>query len=546
MNRFSQVTTAIFALLLCATTYSAETVKAPVQSVGLFKNGLSVITRQIDIPADGEYKLEDVPVPLHGSWWVESDAEIETRVTKIKIQKPLKTITAGDYARALSGKKVEIYIRGEHTNLPTKLVGTVVEYKYEKPDVNWNRHYLQNRYYGMNPGQPRPAQGLLQIKHENGRIYLIEPTLIGMVNLSSSQKFEPQVTEEKNVLLFKAGNVSAGGSKIYVTYLSKGITWAPSYKVNLTDGEKLELTQKAVLKNELMDLADADIHLISGFPNVPFGHVTSLLSPTTTMANFFQQLNQRPGQQSNMMSQQMVMSNVAAPQAQPDLKPPQGEGVDIHYQNIGKRTMKEGDSLAFKTASAKADYERIVDWVIPDHRTANGRYIQEYERRNNPDKYDDAPWDALRFDNPLEFPMTTAAAIILDKGKFHGQSISYFTNPSEETTLRVTKALSVRTKAVETEQQGDRKIVYVGGNDYRKSTVNGELTATNYRKEKIKLHIKRRFSGELLKADKNPKTELMEEGVYSVNKRNQLIWELEIEPGATVTLKYSYEVLVDN
>ena len=53
--------------------------------------------------------------------------------------------------------------------------------------------------------------------------------------------------------------------------------------------------------------------------------------------------------------------------------------------------------------------------------------------------------------------------------------------------LRVEKALSVRTRATENEQLNKdgsgRDLVWVGGRQYRKATVEGELAVSNHRKE---------------------------------------------------------------
>ena len=58
--------------------------------------------------------------------------------------------------------------------------------------------------------------------------------------------------------------------------------------------------------------------------------------------------------------------------------------------------------------------------------------------------------------------------------------------------------------------------------------------------------IRRRFSGELLEADGKPECVLREEGVYSVNKRNELTWTITLKPGKETTLSYRYTVLVSH
>jgi len=108
--------------------------------------------------------------------------------------------------------------------------------------------------------------------------------------------------------------------------------------------------------------------------------------------------------------------------------------------------------------------------------------VSEHERNNYPEKYQDAACDAVRFRDPLEFPITTAPAMIVANGRFNGQQMSYWGNPGEETTLHVTKALSVRTRSVERELEGTREIIRIAGDDYRKTTVQGELRANNHRK----------------------------------------------------------------
>ena len=145
--------------------------------------------------------------------------------------------------------------------------------------------------------------------------------------------------------------------------------------------------------------------------------------------------------------------------------------------------------------------------------------------------------------------MTTGPATVVSGGQFNGQRTSYWVNAGEETVLRVGKALSVRTRSVETEQLnkigGERDLVWVGGRQCRKSTVAGELSVSDHRKENVQLLIRRRFSGDLVAAEV-AKSSLREEGVFSINKRNELLWTVPLAAGEERTLKYSYTVLVPN
>jgi len=542
-------TTAIIVLVGLLSAAYADEKETPVESrivsVGLFKNGLAVVKRTVTVPGPGAYVLRDVPEPVHGTFWIESDAVVETRLTTRDLLVPA---TGADFQNELAGRRVTIHFRDGQ--IPPA-VGVVLP--PEKPDKRtWDRAYEQTNdwrwysrssYSGSQPAQPR----YLVLQTEAGSAY-IDSSMIAYAQVDGPPK---KVTKPQPVLLFTVGEMQAKPATIDVSYLTKGIGWAASYRVDITNPRELVIGQHADIRNELEDITDAEVSLITGFPSIQFAHVASPLSARTTWANFFQQLSMDPSQNRgnrNIMSQQTVMSNRWEPEQGIDLSAaPLGEGPDVHYQPIGRRMLAEGDCIAMSVASGKAAYERIVEWIVPDTRDAQGRYRQDYDRQQNADKEQDAAWDALRFRNPLKMPMTTGPAAIYSTGRFLGQRTSFYVSAGEETTLHVTKALSVRTRATENEEQQEKRdLVWIGGNDYRKVSVKGELTASNHRAEEIKLVIRRRFSGEMVDAAGEPKVSLLEEGVYSINKRNELVWSITLPPGKEQTFTYRYTVLVWN
>jgi hypothetical protein len=141
--------------------------------------------------------------------------------------------------------------------------------------------------------------------------------------------------------------------------------------------------------------------------------------------------------------------------------------------------------------------------------------------------------------------MTTACAVIMEGGRFRGQSLSQWVNPGQRTSLRITKALSVRTESSEVEEEGQREIVWIGGNDYQRTKVKGRLEMRNFRGKDLMLTVRCEFSGELLEAEASPEKSLRTEGVASVNPRRQLDWTLKLPAGGEKVLNYRYQVLVD-
>jgi hypothetical protein len=518
-----------------------ETVaKSKIVSVSLFKNGLAIVKREATLGKPGVYVLDDVPQPVHGTYWIESTGSVESVVKMRDVEVPATETVPGNLQEDLAGKKVTIHFKGE--NRPPVL-GTMM--KFKKPKVE------EGAGAGMRVEMP---SRFLVLQTAKGRTY---------VEASEIAYFEAENPDETVIrrqprLLLTLGDTNKEETKVAITYLTRGMAWAPSYKLDITDPKTLLLEQQAVIKNELADLDGAEVKLISGYPSVQFAHVTSPLSTRTSWAAFFQELGNSRWRNNDMLDnsftgQGFAMNNAAFNRSPVGLSlgaTPTGEGVDLHYQSIGKRTLAEGESLALTVARGKTPYERIVEWLVPDTRNEYGQEAGARGRGDEPDDGGDSAWDALKFKNPLPFAMTTGPAMVVADGKFNGQRSTYWVNAGEETVLRVEKALSIRTRALENEEvknAGDgRDFVWIGGRHFRKSLVEGELAVSNHRNETIQLVLRRRFSGDLIDSDGNPKSSLREEGVYSVNKRNELLWTLSLKAGEERKLKYRYTVLVAN
>jgi len=492
-------------------------VKSRITSAGLFKNGLAVIDRTVNVQGDGTYRLEDVPEPIHGTYWIVSDAKVVTRLTHRMVEAPADEANSANLQEELAGRNVVVY---------------------------------------FTDGGIPPASGRVA-KLEQGRFLILEKgkdrSYVDKSKIAylQAEGARTKIMRRKPVMLFEVSGLGRKKATINISYLTRGIAWAPSYRLDVSDPRQLVLQQKAIVKNELSDLVETRLELISGFPNIEFQHVTSPLTLASTWQDFFSQLSSSPRSLGHVsmgnraITQQAVRFNEPAPGGGLDLSAiPTGDGVDLHYQNIGSVSLQKGESLAVQTALARAPYNRIVEWNVPDTRGQYGSYSGREEANQDAEKFDDTAWDAIRFRNPLSFPMTTAPAMVVDGNHFSGQRLSYWVNRGEMTTLRVTKALSIRTRHTEKEVKGKRRDIYIGGDRYYRATVESELRANNHRTEEVSMVVRRRFSGELITADRKPKCTLGREGVFSVNHSNECAWNLKLKSGQDVKINYRYTVLV--
>lgn len=512
-------------ILVLASPAAAQeaVVKSKIISVGLFKNGLVVIKREVLVPGAGTFRLDALPEPVHGSFWVESTAKVDVSVKMREVETPVHVEGGMKLQSDLAGKTVTVHFRNE--KLPS-VTGTLVKLaKAEQPEglVPVERGGYHEHFWVL--------------KTIKSRIY-INPQDIAMIQTEDSDE---KIVQRKPVLIV---SVEKGDKKpsVYVSYLTNGLAWAPSYHVDISNPKTLAIEMATVIRNELVDLQDADIKLISGFPSVEFANVTSPLSARTTWTKFFQEISSRhESRDDGVLRQQAVITiyNYDA-FARPKLNlgaTPAGEGVDLHYEPIGKHTLLREESMSLSIGKAKADYERVVDWTVGTSPVA---------RKHGGDRngVKDEMWDVLVFKNPFKFPMTTAPAMVVENGKFNGQRTSFWANVGEESRLRVTRSLSVRAVS---QEQGDSKPnerVVLDDKNYTKIYLKGELTMSNHRAQPIKLNIRHAIRGVIHEINGEPKIVDREESLEDVNRVHEVLWTVNLTPGEEKKLSYKYSVLV--
>src|SRR5262245_36294675 len=84
--------TLAFLLLFAAGPGPARAEETPatgrIVSLGLFKNGLAIVKMEVSVPGPGTYRLDEVPNPVHGTFWVQSDVPVETQVRNRLVEAP--------------------------------------------------------------------------------------------------------------------------------------------------------------------------------------------------------------------------------------------------------------------------------------------------------------------------------------------------------------------------------------------------------------------------------------------------------------------------
>ena len=550
---------------------------APIISLALFKNGTAVVTRRVVPPADGAPLLLDGRLaPAHGTFWTDSAAPLAVKASVRRVALPPESIPERtSRAETYAGREATVWARvpegvadalralaagdaaatlalsapvGDEPAATVALRGAVLPpQKAEKPEARTESFawYGWSRYESVSRTTPAGRDGDFALRLANGSVVRLPEAAIAAVSAEGGDSAEIPVLE-----------IAGATAPFEMQYLARGATWAPSYRLALGKDGKARLEMSAEIRNEMEDLDGAELFLVSGFPNVEAAEIPGLLASGNSVSCFLDSLA-RPKQQygrggghSAYMSQMAwTMNSVdfadlggGASDALPQI-PGEGNSADIHYRAAGRVTLAAGTTLRLPLGAGETPVARFVDWE------PGWKYNEWGRRESDGDEDQRVPWDAVRFRNPLDAPLTTGPIAVFADGRLLGQATVRWTNPGQEATLRVTKALTVAGTFEETMpgRLEDYPTVNRFDGHYRRVTIEAKLAATNHRAEAAMLRVRPTILGEFQEASEAPESvrnDGSREARGALNPSQVLSWTFELAPGETKELTYRYTTLV--
>jgi hypothetical protein len=344
----------------------------------------------------------------------------------------------------------------------------------------------------------------------------------------------------------------AGGEKISISYLARGITWAPGYLVDLSDSKTARFSAHAVIVNEMTDFKNVDLQLATGFPNIKFGEILNPVAKSQSLAEFLGALTNPSGRQSGnsyMMNQQAIISQaedyrVSEPSVVPSYSTA-AEGVvaeDLFFYPVKNFTLMNNETSWLPLFTAEMPYKHIYTWKIEDFLDNQDHYQNQSETQGR--KMAEEVWHSCRLVNTLSMPLTTAATEFMTNGEFTGQDVCYYTAPKAETTIRINKALNLLAEQVEVEIERKRDAATFHGYRHDLVKVRGELKIRNKIGKTVDVEITKELSGEVLESDPKCSDVKTAKGLRQVNPKHILKWEIELKSNEEETLSYQYQVYI--
>lgn len=529
-----------------------RTVRAVLSEAALFKNGLAFDVFEIEVPGPGCYQVEGLPEAVHGTFWVAGDSPAlvleQVRCTEVAVRVPSPATGMVGLLLANQNRRVEVNVRGEGW-----MVGEVRLIGAEPPDIRENTFSAENMLSGRPPGPRLPAAGaapgsqLFILKTEKGETAFRCEDVQG-IHLPGGTLETGGFTEERRRCL--AFSVSAGQGKIRVCALARGLTWAPSYRVEKRADDTAEITCRAAVLDDAFDLEGAALRFIAGYPNVRFEGAVDPLSALAGIPDFLRSLSSAGesafGRRSPVVAQQMVTSNVWAPSESDALAGAAEAGgeqavEDLYLFPAVKLTMKKGgraEAPLFRLAVPCRDvYVWDLDAGEADPGWRNASRPGEGAR-------EEVVWHSLRLTNAGKAPWTTAPVMITRGSDLLGQDMLGFTPPGAKTLLKVTRSLGILARRSELEETRRRSAPTEYSGEWDVVVVKSELTVANTKNKAVDVLVKKELAGEVVGSQPTAEVRVLASGLTQVNPKAALSWELTLQPGETKKIVFRHRVLV--
>ncbi len=548
----------VFFFVFVGNAVSEETAieaKMELQQVALFKNGLGFFISEVAIP--GKTRSFYVVPPAaasHGTFWVSYPPKVEiesvvARQVEAKVQVEATTIV--DLLKSNIGRKMRIYlppVDKEDVSVEGKLV-MVTE---EPPSVPPNP-YVPGRVIGDESRASYGMRNTVLLQTSNGQVVFGADRIV-RVDFPEGGPAMKYEKKSRAVRLDVALNKAAGGQKLVVSYLAKGVTWAPSYMVDITEPDTAKLAAKAEVMDEVCDLNGVDVQLVTGYPNLQFADIASPLAMKEDLAQFLQSLIRGQSEQgrvrgvlSNVMAQSMAYDRLATA-GEVSAMPMYGvaeAGVtaeDLFLYPIEKVRLPRGAVGYFPLFTESVPYTHIYRWEIPDYVRPEGDYYGPPRQQPQPEQQE--VWHCIRLENVMKLPWTTAPAEIVKDGVILGQDTLNYTPVKDKGTVKITRAMNVKAEQLELETDRKRDAAQWYGYHYDLVAVDGKLSVANLQGKPITLEVVKMLSGEVKSMQPEAKLEKLAKALRAVNANVKLTWTFELAAGDKKEIGYTYEVYV--
>ncbi|HEY3782886.1 MAG TPA: hypothetical protein VGL56_17515 [Fimbriimonadaceae bacterium] len=491
---------------LAATMVSA----APkIISASVFTNGYAFITREIPVHGSGIIKLDPLPTASAGTFILRSTKGVEIKSIRrteeqATGQKPVESLT--DLLKANIGHSVKVGILGGDERLATQESGKLLS-----ADSN-----------------------LVLIQSGEGVVAIPRDKISMMSSSEGSFTYKQPVTNTKSALEIKVE--ASGEGKIIMQGLQSGMTWAPSYTVDLIGDNQMDITAKAIVINGIDDMDGADVRLVNGLPNLSWiksddpllsGEIAFDHSGGVGLVPNVPYITYDPSDNSVVV--QGTDKQIGAAPHMPAAPPvPMTPAENLYFYHLSSVSLKKGDRGSYQLFEKQLPCEHRYHCYLQPTGVWGGTTTSDVS-------------DELDFTNSQENPLAPAPASVFKDGEIVAQSNFGYTSPHGKGSLYLSQASDIHVSATMVElARQNQALTLPDKSVFDLVTEQETITVENLEKKTIKIELDKIVGGTILKAEGSP-TISKASAPNGQNPTSDLDWKVTVPAGGKASYVVSYK-----
>lgn len=505
------MTTLIASALLANT--ADDLTAAKIIDATLFKNGYAVVIRQVTVPSSGTVLVKEPPEAVLGTLWIYGDQGGQ-----------IKSVVAG-----------RTPVETEYTVNASSVADALRINKGKVMDITW---YDQKEWRVITGKVLNVSEQLVVIEENSGQQMFVSLTSIASFKGNKDLVWTEvrKATTDTPILRIQANP----GSKVNIMAMQAGMTWSPSYMIDISDEKKLKITGKATIINDLGVMENITARLVTGFPNMNYIGQWDPLTAMLAVVNYPAGGSGGGGRAAPMQNQAVMgRREMSSDSAFGSFVPSTGEGFsgeDLFFLPIEKVMLKQGERGYFALFQADSPFKHLYTLDLPGSLAERGG--QDFART------DLDIWHELEFDNNTKMPWSTGPSLIVKNGQMLGQDELKYTTPGTKVNVKITKALDIAAEAREEEIERERGVLKDRYNNptYDLVTVKGTIELTNLKASDVDMRIRKSIEGEVIEAPGSASSFKSTKRLNQVNINSVIEWRPSLKKGEKVTFTYTYKV----
>lgn len=512
-------------------TQAAGEVQMQVERVALFKNGYACVQMVGKMEEGLRQSIKGMPMPVLGTLWWRADVDtLRLDAEERAVSQPAACANELDLLLANVGKVAELKLGESATAYRGRIVlpGT--------PGAASGAGFVSPLLQVRSSEEKENKPELFSLQMDDGGCISFTTESISSLSIPSDQ--HPQIPENKvNVREFSVVlREPAPGAQLRLGCLSYGLSWLPIYSVELQGDDHAKVTCRAMIMNDLVDMKDVRLDLVTGFPALGSSLVPSPLSITQDLKKFLESLDSSVQLEDSHASGVMTNSamNLAyhtesVSAAMGELSGQLSRAEDLFYYTLPAFSCNRGETVVCDLMERTVPCKHVYTCTV-------GNQDELVSRSRRRDALAEV-WHAVRLSNTGDMPWSAGTASCYAADRLIARSMLHTTIPGQMSLLQLNKTFDASVSCSEALVKDASEKKYPSEANVCE-VYRGVVEFKNESDREMEVELTKDISGMVTQASDGGQITVTP--TYRKNPRSLILWKCTVPPGKSKSFSYQY------